>query len=139
MLDEDVAVGGVEGEGKYRRADQDEEHEDRQLGGVLQRLPEQAEAQAAESAALAQQAADLAQQQIQMQQQQAVWEAVLRMQAQFDAAEDARQAEWEVDRLRRHQERMEGIERHQAELQQERERARILRELMKRDPPDFGL
>jgi hypothetical protein len=43
VLDPDVAVGRVEGEAEHRRADQDEQHEDRQLGAVFQRLLEQLE------------------------------------------------------------------------------------------------
>jgi hypothetical protein len=50
VLDPDVTIGGVEGEAEDRGADQDEHHEDGQLGAVFQRLLEQLERQRAAGA-----------------------------------------------------------------------------------------
>ena len=51
VLDPDVAVDAVEGEREHARADQDEHHEGRQLGGGVQRLLDQVEATAGASTA----------------------------------------------------------------------------------------
>ncbi len=45
VLDPDVAVDAVEGQREHARADQDEDHEGRQLGRRFGRLPQQVPAQ----------------------------------------------------------------------------------------------